>query len=203
MVKTGAVVCVAGKIGIGKTTITSALASCLRWPRAGFGDYVRLQVAARGGDPTSRRELQDFGQHLVASDPAGFTRAVLESSNYRPGGDLLVDGLRHVVILRLLADIVAPSRLCLIYLAADDATRDARVRARSVHVSDGAMGHAVEADLETELPSLANAVIQADATIRVVLENFLKAIENCGARPDVVASARTRIDDVAARINEQ
>jgi hypothetical protein len=72
----GLVVCFSRRIGSGKSSVTQTLANALRWPRASFGDYVRARVAERGGDPSSRKELQNLGQTLVEADPSGFAAAV-------------------------------------------------------------------------------------------------------------------------------
>jgi dephospho-CoA kinase len=98
----GLVVCFSRRIGSGKSSVTQTLANALRWPRASFGDYVRARVADRGGDPSSRKELQNLGQMLVETDPSGFAAAVLQARGYKRGADLLVDGIRHVAIKRRL-----------------------------------------------------------------------------------------------------
>ena len=58
----GLVACFAGKIGSGKTSVTNVLARGLQWRRVGFGDYVRAELARRGGDPDVRKDLQDLGR---------------------------------------------------------------------------------------------------------------------------------------------
>ena len=105
----GLVVCLAGQIGSGKSSVTRALGKALGWPATGFGDYLRCELTRRGGDPSSRRGLQDLGQQLIDSDPEGFCRAVLGAGDFTAGSDLLVDGVRHTDILRRLKRLVAPS----------------------------------------------------------------------------------------------
>jgi hypothetical protein len=117
----GLVVCFPGRMTSGKTSVTKALAQRLGWPRVAFGDYVRAQLVQRGGDPASREALQNLGQRLVDEDVEGFVREVLCSGGFRPGDNLLIDGVRHVDIQTLIAKLVQPSRTFLVHLAVDDA----------------------------------------------------------------------------------
>jgi cytidylate kinase len=189
---TGLVVCFSGRIGSGKSSVTQTLANALRWPRASFGDYVRARLAERGGDPTSREELQNLGQALIEADPQGFATAVLRAAGNQQGFDLLVDGIRHVSIQATIAMLVAPSRAFLIHLAADDL----QVRQRVEHRADGltdlarAERHSVESELRLSLPGMANSVIDANAPLDVVLGDCLSAIERFGASSQTVANAR-------------
>ena len=159
----GLVVSFSGRIGSGKSSVTAALAAKLGWPRAGFGDYLRAEIARRGGNPESREALQDLGQALVERDPEAFCAAVLENVGYKRGDDLLVDGIRHVDIHRIITRLVSPSSARLIYLAADDTVRIERVvtRARDQHDFQRAEGHRVEAELIAALPAAADQVLSA------------------------------------------
>jgi cytidylate kinase len=194
----GLVVCFSGRIGSGKSSVTQTLANALRWPRASFGDYVRARVAERGGDPSSREELQNFGQTLVETDPSAFAAAVLQAGGYQKGADLLVDGIRHVSIQGAIARLVAPSPAFLIHLAADDLHVRERVERRTAGLADlpRAEGHAVEADVRSSLPSIASVVIDANAPSHVVLDQCLTAIERFGAPSQAIANARAFISSI-------
>src|ERR1700730_12449035 len=167
----GLVVCFSGRMTSGKTSVIEALAQRLRWRRAAFGAYVRAQLARQGGDPASREALQNLGQSLVDKDPEGFVRAELRSAGFTPGDNLLVDGVRHVDIQTLIANLVQPSRTFLIHLAVDDAHAYARAEGRSqgrvevVRAED----HRVENDLRQALPSIADQVIDATAPLEAVI----------------------------------
>jgi len=153
----GLLVCFAGRIGSGKSSVSQALAERLGWERAGFSDFLRAELAQRGNDAPSREMLQDFGQAMVEGDPEGFCRAVLDAGNFRPGGDMLVDGVRHAEIHRILARIALPSTAKLIFLTADEASRLDRVKERGDGSTDFARAeaHRVEADLQEDLPAIA------------------------------------------------
>src|SRR5262245_27171978 len=126
----GFVLCFSGSIGAGKSSLTHVLANALHWSRAGFGDYIRERVRERGGNPNSRQELQDLGQWLVESDPNALCQAVLASVGFVPGGNLLLDGLRHFDIHSRIKRLVAPSLAILLHLSIDGAEAQKRAEAR-------------------------------------------------------------------------
>jgi cytidylate kinase len=167
----------AGHIGSGKSSVCHALAERLGWPRAGFGDYLRSELARQGREPT-REALQNVGQALVEADAESFCRAVLASSGFEPGRDFLVDGVRHVDIQRMLAHLAPPSIPKLIFLAADGASRlervDSRADGRAVFVR--AEAHRVESELRRELPALADANVDATQCFPSVVEQCLALI---------------------------
>jgi hypothetical protein len=119
----GLVVCFAGQIGSGKSSVSRRLGEALAWPRAAFGDYLRAELGRHGGDPESREQLQNLGQKLVDEDPSRFCSSVMSSSGFKPGGDLLLDGVRHVEIQRIAVELARPSQTKLIYLAAAEDQR--------------------------------------------------------------------------------
>jgi dephospho-CoA kinase len=167
----GLVVSFAGQIGSGKSSVTVALADVLGWRRTGFGDYLRAEIARRGGDPGSREALQDLGLSLVEGEPGVLCRKVLESAGFQPGGNLLVDGVRHFEIQTIIRSIVDPSEARLIFLATDDGTRLRRVsnrRGRQEYLR--AEQHRVEAELTIALPSKADAIVNADGDLAQVVD---------------------------------
>lgn len=189
------VVCFAGQIGSGKSSVTRTLAEALGWQRAGFGDYLRTELERRGGDVTSRDALQDLGQSLVDKNAEGFSRVVLALADFQPGTDLLVDGIRHIEIYRSIQRLVAPSQAKLVYLAADNATRLKRVTERAGDRTnlEQAEKHPAESELKWSLPSVADSVIDATAPLELVLKDTLDAFARWGADPQVVARARVVI----------
>ena len=105
-----------------------------------------------------------------------------------------MDGIRHGCIQEKIAALVAPSPAFLIHLAADDEHVQQRVGSR------GALGdlnraevHAVEAELRSSLPHIADRVINANAPLPVVLNQCLTAIEQFGAPALKVARARAAL----------
>lgn len=165
------VVTFAGQIGSGKSSVSRSLAENLKWPRAAFGDYLRKLAIERGLDADNRQVLQDLGQFLVAKDSREFCRAFLLDGGFSPSINMLVDGVRHVSIQRDITVLVAPSESKLIYLRAGEGERLARVKSRPAGQSDfnRAQEHAVESQLRLDLPSVADAVIDAEQDLPIVL----------------------------------
>jgi cytidylate kinase len=191
----GLVVCFAGQIGSGKSSVSRRLGEALAWPRAAFGDYLRAELGRRGGDPGSREQLQNLGQKLVDEDPSRFCSSVMCSSGFKPGGDLLLDGVRHVEIQRVAAELARPSQTKLIYLAASDGERLERVASRVDGASDfvRASAHRVETELGTSLPKMADILIDSTAPLDKVLNECLSALASFGLSPEIIARARGRL----------
>jgi adenylate kinase family enzyme len=191
----GLVICFSGRIGSGKTSVTQTLSASLGWPRAGFGDYLRARVERNGGDPNSREALQDLGQSLVDADPDGFCLDVLKSGNFQPGGNLLLDGIRHVNILSRIKRLVGPSRAILIHLTLDDADLRKRVESRSQGGDDlvRAEKHRVEAEISSSLPQIADRVVDASPPISELAGNVLSVVAKFGVEASIIAQARAAI----------
>jgi cytidylate kinase len=191
----GLVVCFAGKIGSGKSSVSRRLAEVLVWPRAAFGDYLRGELGRLGGDPESREQLQNLGQRLVDEDPSRFCSAVVTSSGFVPGGDLLLDGVRHVEIQRIVTELARPSRTKLIYLAALEDERLKRVAGRVDGADDfvRASIHRVEAEIGTSLPEIADILIDSAAPFDEVVNQCLSALTSFGLSPEIIATACGRL----------
>lgn len=166
--------CFAGQIGSGKSSVSTAVAEALGWRRTGFGDYLRGEIAQRGGDPDDRQALQDLGQARVDEDPASFCRDVLAAGGFRPGDDFIVDGVRHAGIFDILGRVGAPSRPRLLSLGALEASRNARVQSRADAQDFGrASAHRVEAELRDALPKRADGLVNADQSLDRVIADCL------------------------------
>ena len=88
------VVCLAGAVGSGKTTVARALAADLDATIAGFGDFVR-HIAAENNEPTDRNTLQRLGQSLVEADAIGFTRRFTDWARFDATRSIIIEGVRH------------------------------------------------------------------------------------------------------------
>jgi cytidylate kinase len=73
----------AGRLGAGKSSLSTVLAANMKWKRVSFGDFVRSVAAARGIEP-SRQVLQDIGAELESLDTLTFCRNVLEGGGWGP-----------------------------------------------------------------------------------------------------------------------
>lgn len=173
------VIAVAGRIGSGKTSVAAALADTLRWPRVGFGDYVRLEAAKKGLDPGNREILQELGEVLLRRDVDGFCRAVLAQIDPPAECGLVVDGVRHVLVLEALRRLLSPKPVYLIYLAATNEARRLRLMeaGRSHGLTTKVESHSTEADLESALPAFADAVLDADRSLEAVITDAFARIQ--------------------------
>jgi dephospho-CoA kinase len=121
-----------GRTASGKSTLAKALAQALNGTAGSFGGYVRHLVEQSGGDAADRKTLQDLGQELVEGDPSDFTARFLKFSGYNPTTSaLVVDGLRHLSILKSLKEMIqTPDTFFLIYVDITDTDRYARLKGR-------------------------------------------------------------------------
>lgn len=169
--------CFSGQIGSGKSSVSTAVANALGWHRTGFGDYLRSEIARRGGDPNDRQALQNLGQARVDDDASAFCRDVLAAGGFQPGNDFVIDGIRHVTIFEILKQIGAPGVAKLVFLGAGEATRSTRVQTRT-DAADFARAstHRVEAELRDALPDRADGVVDADQPIEQVVSDCLDLV---------------------------
>lgn len=123
----GIVIGFAGAIGSGRSKVSRAVAEVLAWPRVSFGDHIRRLAQENGENPDDRTVLQRLGQALVMTNVEEFVRSVLsENENWRPSGNLVVDGVRHVEVRWSLLTQVKPSAFKLVYVTVDEPTRRQR-----------------------------------------------------------------------------
>lgn len=169
--------CFSGQIGSGKSSVSTAVAAALGWRRTGFGDYLRHEIVRSGGDPNDRQALQDLGQQRVETDAAAFCRDVLAAAGFTPGDDLVIDGIRHVAIFEMLAEVSKPSEARLLFLGAPETTRNVRIQTRAdAHDFARASTHRVETELQDELPQRADALVDARQSFDQVMADCLKLI---------------------------
>jgi dephospho-CoA kinase len=124
------VIAFAGPIGSGKSTLSGLVSNTLGWPSASFGTYVRKSAEVYGFDKT-RKGLQLTGNFLISRGWKVFCEEVLADANWKPGSNLVVEGIRHLEALETLRDIVTPANIYLIYVSLDEAERKTRLKARN------------------------------------------------------------------------
>lgn len=146
-----------GAIGSGKSSLSRAVAEELRCARVSFGTQVREEARMRGLDD-SRETLQALGESLVREQIESFCKSVLAQASSMPHSPLLIDGLRHVEVLELLHELVAPRRLLLIYIEVAQADRSARL-ARDVSTWDT---HSTEVQVPSSLQARADLILDGN-----------------------------------------
>lgn len=168
-----------GKIGSGKTAISSGLARSMGCPRVSFGEYVR-GVARQRGLVESREILQSVGESLLTNDAEGFCRAVLAQANWERGLSLIIDGVRHRQVVDVLHRLVAPMRFVLVFIVADDQLRGSRLTARGGGASMSAEqieAHSTEREVAWDLQALADIEVDASLPIEDLILKIRKVVE--------------------------
>jgi dephospho-CoA kinase len=172
----GLVICFAGGIGSGKSSVSLALAERSSWKRASFGEYLRSLSRVDGTTPT-RQELQDLGKRMVEDSEERFCIDVLAHGGIIAGGNGFVDGVRHASVLMRLRALLAPSVVRLILLSVSAGDRHARVLSRAeggeFAIADS---HPVEAETRDALPRLADLTLDSATTFDSVVDQCASAI---------------------------
>lgn len=179
----------AAPIEAGKTTLSLAVADRLKAPRVSFGEYLRW-LAGERNMPVTREVLQDLGNELVSHDVRGFCEGVLRRQPWRPGVPLVIDGVRHLEVLKALADILAPAPEYLIYIKVDRETQAKRLVNDDLrHEKPLAVleQHPTERQVRSVLPDKAALVL--DGT-RPANELTLKVIEFLETKAKVLGADR-------------
>jgi 2-phosphoglycerate kinase len=177
----GMVIAFAGAIGTGRSEIARLVADRLNWPIVKFSDHIKDIARNNGDDPEDRAVLQRIGQELVLDDPDGFVRAVLGRAEWRPGNNLIVDGLRHTEIrLALKQQVSDVAVLRVVYVALDEdsrqdqAQRDRQIAERMLSRYDRDL---TEAQVLRILPSYAdlrvNGALPYDVIARKIIDQFV------------------------------
>ena len=155
----------AGRIGSGKTTLTSALANRIGCPRASFGGYVRSVARVRGLDSRDRTVLQDLGDELISEGWDAFVEHVLQHARY-VSGSVVIDGIRHRPAVDTLRKRLRPTQLVLVALNISDEERRKRLRDQGLNTDEVTLAdtHANEAEVDGVMRG-ADIVIPADLTV--------------------------------------
>ena len=149
----------AGPIGVGKSSLSQAVAGKLSWKLVSSGQFLRDEASRRGLDPSSRRVLQDLGQKYIEEDRENFCRKLLEAGDWNPGDNLIVDAIRHVEVIEVLKNLTAPSELKLVHVLLDERARRARAAPLERESLDSSDSHPVESQAWDLLAKVADITI--------------------------------------------
>jgi RNase adaptor protein for sRNA GlmZ degradation len=146
-----------------------------------FGDFVRQEAVQKGIVNATRADLQNLGQNLVKENVRGFCRSVLETVNFLPGEQIVIDGVRHKEVLDTISEMAHDQPMKVVYLSASDTTR----RRRAPHGLDLALidSHEVESEVEQDIKLMADLIIETEGDERSAFQVLLDRI-----RPDVMAT---------------
>jgi dephospho-CoA kinase len=170
----------AGRMGSGKTTLTTALAEALGCRRASFGDYVRHVVKALSLEQ-SRENLQRIGTELLEQDRLAFCNKVLLHSGWKPGDALVLDGLRHAETVDLMRQLVSPLMLKIVYIEIDDDIRLKRLEARGEGEGEAlalAQAHSSEQQVTSILAELADLTVDGSEPVQESVRRIVEWSQN-------------------------
>lgn len=170
----------AAPIEAGKTTVSTSVAERLKAPRVSFGSYIR-KVAEQKGMEITRDVLQDLGDEMVRRGVREFCQEVLKQQPCHPGVPLVIDGVRHLEVLNVLEELLAPAAAYLIYIKVDrqtQATRLLRDELRHAKPLEELEKHATEEQVRRVLPDKAALILDGtrppeELTMKVI--EFLRA----------------------------
>jgi len=178
---TSIVVCFSGRIGIGKTSASKALAERLNCPWTGFGDYIRSVATNRGLNPDDRDEMQELGASLI--DEHGFEWLcghVIAAARWPGDCPLVVDGIRHAEAFQTIRRLLPSHRTVLILLMTDsEEALGARLTERGIDPALRAKweAHSTETQVLSNLPMIANLVVSANLPVDKVTAQIMSFIE--------------------------
>lgn len=163
-----------GRIKSGKTSIAKQVADELNVPFASFGDYLRTFVAARGLDSSDRKILQDVGQELFESDLTRFCKDVLVAAGWEKGMCIVVDGIRHVLVLEELKELLQPVPMRLVFINITDQVQAQRLKeSGSPHSMEVVQSHQTESDVLERLVQFADWKVNGNADLNETIESIV------------------------------
>jgi dephospho-CoA kinase len=178
---TSIIICFAGRIGSGKTTLSNAVAECLNWPRASFGDYVRME-ARRQGLNESRDVLQRIGAELV-QDPDKLCYSMLGKVSWKPGENLVIDGIRHSRIIDSLLKLTNLSKVFLIFVETEEQSLRKRFSDKSTFGEDDLLRfeeHSTEAEVKEGLSDKADLIVDGTRLIKELVQEIVTWLQKKG-----------------------
>ncbi|MEA5448464.1 AAA family ATPase [Leptolyngbya sp. CCNP1308] len=163
-----------GQIGSGKSTLAKATANEFCWPCLSFGHYVRSMAEKRGLN-MSRETLQLLGSELVESDPRQFCESALSELQWQARQPLIVEGIRHVVILNILKEICSPLGFYLVFVTVQKNLHTERILNRDQHITPQYIEQDfTEVQVQTQLKQHADLIIRNDRPKDIVIREMLE-----------------------------
>lgn len=177
------VIGIAGHARSGKSTLADALSQRLGISVVSFGREVRAIAAERNltQEPGSEREtLMRLGEELVSRMPTEFCKRVLAQAGWTPGTSLVVEGIRHRVVLDELRQLVTPTPLFLAFLETPASEREHRLATEgpgglTLDVIDA---HSTERDLDGVLRQEAQVVVSGASPVEESLTQVIHALRS-------------------------
>ncbi len=146
------------------------------WPFVSFGEYVKNVARKRGLNYKSREVLQSIGESLIKENLNAFCIATLEQGNWVPGKPLIIEGIRHKKVVKILRELVLPSPFYLIYIDIGKEAQMERVKEKEHDLllkKEALMtNHSTEIEVISILRELADFIVDGNLS----KDNVIKAI---------------------------
>lgn len=181
----GVVIVLSGAIGSRRSELAEKLEQRLHWPRVKFSNYIKQRIQADGDDPDDRLMQQQYGQRLVQNHLKAFVEGVLAMApNWQlEGGNLIVDGLRHVEVLLVLRELLADeSEILYVHVKPDPLRRESGARERGLNEQDMYRYDRAlsEAQMNRILPAYADLEVDASLGIGLAVQDIEKQLKELG-----------------------
>jgi cytidylate kinase len=164
-----------GRLGSGKTTISRAVAETLgvRWNS--FGSVCK-KIAREQGTSIDRESLQILGEYLVANSAEDFCRRVLAEAQPMSHRCIVIDGLRHSHVHKILQTLSLPRKLLCVYIEINNSIRLQRLALREGLTEDNARKlelHSTEVEVAGRVRQLANLTVDNSGDLAQTVENVV------------------------------
>jgi Fic family protein len=174
----GTVIAFSGALGLYTGALSTVVGEILGWRQVRFSDIIREQALKRGQNPDDRGVLQLVGQELVRERAVDFVTAVLARGDWKPGRNLILDGLRHAEIHReLTRQLGNGGDLRVVHITMDDRKRRADRARRAEGLTQDQFnlydGDVTEAQLE-ETPAYADFSLEGSEPRGKLAEQILR-----------------------------
>jgi len=124
----------------------------------------------------TRPDLQELGASLLAQDAHAFCEAVLAPIGPASGRSIIIDGIRHLEVVRLMGSLLAPAQLRLIYVAIDETTREERMAGRQGFAEpllEQIDMHSTELEVSRYLAHAGNLVVDGATEVPVLTNQIV------------------------------
>lgn len=170
-----------GPMRSGKSSVSKQVAQTLHWPRASFGEYIRMQ-ARREGLNESREVLQHLGNTIIETEGwEVFCRNVLEEAHWRPGTSLVVDGIRHREVLEAIQKLAAPVEIRLVFVAINQQVQTQRMLGKDVATVEELQrveADSTEEQVKTVLPEMADITVDGTQPPDEIVQKIIGLVEH-------------------------
>ena len=110
------IVCIAGEIASGKTTVAKKLALSIEGEQFSVSDYLKHLLLEEGITEPTRTQLQEMGKREIEKGWYSFVRGFLRFIDFDSGKTYIIDGIRHKCFMEAICSMVYPVTPLLIYL---------------------------------------------------------------------------------------